>query len=438
MTFQRRLFAALTLTLLAIMVALAFFALPTQRRAAATTYFILTPTASFTPPPLTIGDTFDPSGQPRLPKLEGMAGRLLFTYRLNLYLAAFDGEPARQIATDVKPSAVHVAPDQQSLIYWVQRQDAIGQRLTIVNLVNLDTLATSTLMTFQGRVDLIRWSPDGAWVALDLQSGQGDDFESLGLLIAARTQPVPLNLVEDFTAAAWLDDNRLLISDPAATFAIYEPTTRAVTALDVPADQRATLQDIRSIYAAGYGDAVETLTALGLNPVWTPTYTFSPDLGVAPDASEWVAGETTPESTCRPFQIVRHTVADNSTTVLAEISERYTLRLSNFQWAVDDTLYFVRWSSQVCPADLGRSTAQLYRLAPDGGPVLLGGPLLTEVYLHTYAVAPDGGAVVWVGYEGRSSYLASTEIESGEQQALMSLETDSYPYGFTSVWWLPE
>ncbi len=436
MTFQRRLLAILTLSTLAIMVALAFFALPTQRRAAATTYFILTPTASFTPPPLTIGDTLDPSGQPRLPKLEGMSGRLLFAYRLNLYLAAFDGEPARQIAADVKPSAVHVAPDQQSLIYWVQRQDAIGQRLTIVNLVNLDTLATSTLMTFQGRVDLIRWSPDGAWVALDLQSGQGDDFASLGLLVAARTQPVPPHLVEDFTAAAWLDDNRLLIADPA-NFAIYEPTTHAVTALDVPADRLATLPDIRSIYAAGYADAVETLTALGLHPIWTPTYTFAPDLGVAPDASQWVAGETTPESTCRPFEIVRHTVADNSTTVLAEISERYTLRLSNFQWAADDTLYFVRWSSRVCPADLGRSTAQLYRLAPDGVPVLLGGPLLTEVYLHTYDVAPDGGAVVWVGYERRSSFIAVTDIETGDRQMLITLETDTYPYGFTSVWWLP-
>lgn len=440
MTFKRRLLAGSTLTILAILIGLAFFALPTHRRAAATTYFILTPTPSLTPPPLTIGDTLDHSGQPRLPIIENMLSRLLFVYRFNLYLAAFDGQPAQLIAQDVRPSAVQVAPDQRSFVYWVQRMTFTGVPVTIVNLVNLDTLTTSTLTTFQHRVSLIRWSADGAWLALDLDSIVGDDFSPLGVLIASRTEPVPPTQLEDFTAATWLSDNRLLITGGTAEsteFAIFDPTSGDITTLDIPAEQIPTLQGIRSIYSPDYAAARDILTALDLHPVWTPTYTFAPDLGVAPDASQWVAGETTPEVVCQPYQVVRHTVADNSTTVLAEFSDPYTLRLSNFQWAADNSLYFVRWSSRTCPADLGQSTVQLYRLAANEAPIQLGDNLLTEVFLHTYDVSPDGNLVAWVGYEGQSSFVATTDVVSGEQQRLMTLTTATYPTGFTSVWWLP-
>ncbi len=439
MTFKRRLLAGSTLTILAILIGLAFFALPTHRRAAATTYFILTPTPSLTPPPLTIGDTLDSSGQPRLPKIENLAGRLLFIYDLGLYIAAFDGQPAQLIGENIWPTGINVAPDLLSLVHSEQRRDALGQNMTVVNLVNLETLLTSTLMTFYGRVNLVRWSPDGEWVAIDLEGvGQGGEFVTLGTLISLRNQPVPPRLIEEYTSASWLSDQRILLlrwDEEALTYAVVDPVTQTLELLDFSEDESLTALNIQNITLSDYASAYDLLTTHGLNPIWTPIYPYTPLIGIAPDGSQWVAGETTEEVVCQPYQVVRHTVADSTTTTLAEFTD--TLRLANFQWAADDSLYFVRWSSRTCPADLGQATVQLYRLAADEAPIQLGDNLLTEVFLHTYDVSPDGDAVAWVGYEGGNSHLSITRVETGQQQYLMTLTTDAYRFGFTSVWWLP-
>lgn len=442
MTFKRRLLATLTLTILAIMIGLTFFALPTTRRAAATTWHLLTATPSATFAPILIGDTLDPSGQPRLPVMEDVKGRLLFTYQRNLYLAGFDGEPAQVIAYDVPPSTIHLAPDQQSLVYWRQERGGIDKKMTILNLVNLENLTTSTLMTFYGQVGLIRWSPDGVWLAVELKRGEDNNSNLLGTLVADRTQPIPPTLLNDYGVATWLTDNRLILTSgtgDSAQFAVYTPNSGDPSPLDVPAEQIPTLQGIRSIYSSNYASATAILVSLGLSPVWTPTYLYNPELGVAPDNTRWVAGETANEIVCQPYQVVVHTIADNSTTTLAEFAEPYTLRLANFQWATDDSLYFVRWSSRTCPADLGQSSAQLYRLVADTPPVLIGDHLLTEVFLHSYAVAPDGQSVTWVGYDvtNQTSFLGMADVQTGVVQQLISLKTATYPIGFTSVWWLP-
>lgn len=442
MHLQRRLLTILTFSTLAILIGLAFFALPTHRRAAATTYFILTPTPSRTPLPLTIDGTLDLSGQPRLPKIEDLSGRLLFIYDLDLYIAAFDGQPAQLIGENIQPTGINVAPDRLSLVYSEQRRDAFGQNMTVVNLVNLETLSTSTLMTFNGRVNLVRWSPDGAWVAIDLEGvGQGGEFVTLGTLISLRNQPVPPHLIEEYASASWLSDQRLLLlqwGDEALTYAVVDPVTQALELLDFSEDESLTALNIQNITLSDYASAHDLLTTHGLNPIWTPVYPYTPLIGIAPDGSQWVAGETTEEVVCQPYQVVRHTVADNSTTVLAEFSDPYTLRLSNFQWAADDSLYFVRWSSSSCPSQLDFATVQLYRLAPDETPVAISSQLLADIFLHTFGVAADGQTVAWVGYNEQRSYLAMTSIETGDQQELMSVAADNIPDNFfLGVWWLP-
>lgn len=367
-----------------------------------------------------------------LPLVPELAGTLYFTSGTTLYKAAFDGNTATPIITDI--SAATVETNERYLAYT-----SPGERRLRMVQTDLETQTSVELTTISGKLRQVRghilgWSPNGEWALVV-------DVIGLRWVLVNRDASTSYEL-GDGASPFWLADNTLLVvklDPPLGTVLLGLQIAEAqhvigFDQLDPVTGERTELNLSPSIMAhqGDYIGLLKGLSAAGL------ALAYPAELSgyLAQGAEGWWAVRL-PEDVLR-FQprpcdtwVIDHLGAGSDPEIVYEATD--VVWLSDLTPLDDGTLLFLEWAFVECDIQ-GTMTVRLLRLMPSGevsevvpsvSPIEDGrNNLNLMVYNQSrrFAVSPDQQYVVWSAgdLESGVAELHLTALNGGGSVTLLA------------------
>ena len=402
-----------------------------------------------------------------MPVVEDMAGQLLIVqgntrrpgYDIGdegrIFYASFEGGLPEMIATRVYTTSVILSPDKQKLAFI-----AVDGIRWYLNILDIKTREVTQLMRLQSQFgNVTGWSPDGAWVILNIPVPVGP-----GQILVKLDGSETVNLGNG--TAFWTTDNRIVFMN----WQIFQGTFQPPQAQDVQIYDLATGEwspvdislDITTLNIAGGMDLVSDLTAqsIELAPNFATFGQYGFGAMILPDGEQILMsqGTTPPDSLsnvpphCSDWEIALYAPTGEQTHLLYEAEN--TAYVSDFR-QVEDSFYYERWYFEGCQLDNVALRIAIERITPDAEVEVLTetvypGEDINLAFMRVnngtkYDISADGRYMVWLegNYNDLLTGLRLTDLVTGETVDLMtwqSSNTNTFltSEAFTSVFWIPE